>query len=95
MTIEVLQPPLIGEPPSTYAIAALMEGQPGSIGRVANLTLSRMVFIAPGLFLAGVRDPKKLLTLTASVSVSLTAGLALLYWVHRGDAGTTRPGSTA
>jgi hypothetical protein len=82
MPIEVLQPPLRDEPPSTYAIAAFMQGQPGSLGRVVNLTLSRMVFIAPGLYIAGIREPRELLKMTASVSVSLTAGLALLYRLH-------------
>jgi hypothetical protein len=78
MRAEMMQAPLRDEPPSTYAISALVAGEAGSLGRVANLTLTRMVFIAPGLWLSGIRGTK-LLTTSGAVSLSITGGLALVY----------------
>jgi hypothetical protein len=83
MPIESLQPPLKGEPPSTYAITSWVQGEPGSFGRVVNLTLTRMLFIAPGVWLAGVREPKKALKVSGSVSLTISGGLALLYWLQK------------
>lgn len=40
-------------PPSTYAVAAVIEGQRGAVLRAVGLTLARGVAIAPGLWLAG------------------------------------------
>lgn len=41
------------QPPSTYAIQALVNGEPGAFQRVVGLTLLRTALIVPGLWLAG------------------------------------------
>ena len=68
------------DPPSTYAIAALVDGEPGALGRVIELTLTRTVLIAPGLYLVGIRDPMSLVKATLGATASITVGLALVYW---------------
>ena len=45
-------------PPSSYAIADVLESKPGAFGRTAKLTGIRALVIAPGLFLGGVRGPQ-------------------------------------
>lgn len=45
-------------PPSTYAIADLIDQKPGSLGRVAALTFQRALWIGIGLYLAGIRGQK-------------------------------------
>jgi hypothetical protein len=65
-------------PPSTYAIQALLEGQKGALLRVGQTTLTRTAFIAPGLYLAGLRG-RDLVRATAYASLSITAGLVLYY----------------
>ena len=80
---EAFSPPLRDEPPSTYAISAWVKGEPGALGRVVDLTLSRTLFIAPGLYLAGIREPDRLVKATLGASLSITASLALLYWLQR------------
>lgn len=71
-----------GSPPSTYAILALLEGEPGALGRVAVGTAQRMVLIAPGLWLAGFRG-RDLLAGTAAASASVTLGLIAYYALNR------------
>lgn len=64
-----------GGPPSSYAIAALLEGEPNALNRVLGLTLRRVLFIAPGLFVAGRRGTdllKESLAASASITVLLT-----------------------
>jgi len=68
------------DPPSTYAIAALVDGEPGALGRVVELTLTRSMLIAPGLYVAGIRDPGSLVKATLGATVSITVGLAIVYW---------------
>lgn len=77
---EAFSPPLLDEPPSTYAISAWTKGEPGALGRVIDLTLTRTLFIAPGLYIAGVRDPVSLVKATLGASVSISLSLALVYW---------------
>jgi len=67
------------EPSSVYAVSAWVNGEPGSLRRVVGLTAGRMVFIAPGLFIAGERGAKNLLVKSAIVSSVLTLSLAALY----------------
>lgn len=47
--------PVLGSPPSSYAIYDLVTGVPGALPRTIGLTAVRSIFIAPGLYLAGVR----------------------------------------
>jgi hypothetical protein len=57
--------------PSAQSAADLVEGKPGSLGRVAAHMTLRAGLLAPGIFLAGVRDPKKL----ALASLGGSAGI--------------------
>jgi hypothetical protein len=67
------------QPPSKYAIDALVLGEPGALQRVAGLTLLRSAIIAPGLYAAGyvfqepgLRGPKLIgSSLLASATVTL------------------------
>lgn len=67
-----------GAPPSKYAVAALLDGEPGATGRVIASTAKRMLLIAPGLWAVGLRD-KELLKSTAAASISITVGLIAYY----------------
>ena len=87
MTMEWSRPPQLQEPPSTYAVAAWVDGERGSFLRVLNLTASRALFLAPGLYLSGVRDPKMLLKASLGASVSVSGMLALIYWLRRKEKG--------
>ena len=61
-------------PPSTYPIAALLDGEQGAGWRVASLTVQRAFFIGTGLWLAGIRDRKLLVG-------SLTASATVTFWI--------------
>lgn len=70
-------------PPSTYAIAALVNGEPGAAGRVVTLTLSRAIPIGVGLRIAGQRE--RLVRSSLIVSTSITvAMLGYAYGRKRG-----------
>ena len=59
-------------PPSSYAIADVIEGRPGGWSRTAGLTLWRAVVISPGLIVAGIRGKPLLLgSLLGSVSATV------------------------
>lgn len=76
-------PPEPEAPPSTYAIAALVDGEPGALGRVVVLTLFRSIPIGVGLRLAGQR--KRLVKTSVTVSSTITAAmLAYAYGRKRG-----------
>jgi len=47
-----------GSPPSTYAIASMVNREPGAVGRVAVLTIQRAIWIGLGLYLAGISRSK-------------------------------------
>jgi hypothetical protein len=47
-----------GSPPSTYAIASMLNREPGAVGRVAALTIQRAIWIGLGLYLAGIRGSR-------------------------------------
>ena len=64
-----------GSPPSSYAIADLVNQKPGSFGRVAALTLNRAVWIGIGLYLGGIRG-QKLKQAAFIASATLTAVIA-------------------
>jgi hypothetical protein len=71
-------------PPSTYAIHDLLEGRPGALVRVLGLTLCRALFVAPGLFLVGVRRPAQLAGYSLAASASISAMMALYQLSTRG-----------
>jgi hypothetical protein len=65
-------------PPTSYAIARLIKGEPEALKDTAIGILQRSFFIFPGLYLAGV-NPRKLVQASLIGSVSITASLILLY----------------
>lgn len=65
-------------PPSAYAIADLVRGTRGAVGRTFVLTLQRSLLIAPGLAVAGLRG-RKLATSSVYASIGVTLALVLLY----------------
>ena len=69
-------------PPSSYAIADMIEGKPGALPRVVKLTALRSVFLVPGLYVAGARGPL-LLKGAAWGSVGLSLYLLGLYSTRR------------
>lgn len=76
-------------PPSSYAVAAWLEGQPGSGVRLMGLTALRTVFIVPGLLagswiIPGVKIGKlQALGLGSFVSSTITGGMILYYLFER------------
>jgi hypothetical protein len=65
-------------PPSTYAVAAFMDGVPGTWYRVLEVTTVRALFIGTGLFLAGYRG-EQLLRGSLAGSAAITAWLMAGY----------------
>lgn len=79
-----------GAPPSTYAIAAFLEGEPGSTARLIGTTVLRSIFIVPGVWLAAkvfARDADlsmiQIGAMGLTASSTITAGLLLWYWLKR------------
>lgn len=69
-------------PPSSYAIADMIEGKPGALPRVAKLTALRSIFLVPGLFAAGIRGTM-LLKGAGLGSVGLSLYLLGLYSLRK------------
>ena len=63
-----------GAPPSDYAIEALVRGRPGGLPRTLALTAKRTLFIAPGLYFAGIRG-RQLFWGSVAASVTITLGM--------------------
>ena len=74
-----------GSPPSSYAVAAVLEGEPGGWWKVAKATALRAVFVAPGVAVAGLRG-RKLVLGSLLGSVGITIALFALYGAQRGGA---------
>jgi hypothetical protein len=72
-----------GSPPSSYAIAAALEKQRGSVGKVIGGTVMRSLAMAPGLALAGLRG-QELMKAALLGSGSITMMLFGLYTLRRG-----------
>ena len=70
-------------PPSTYEIAALLDGEQGAGWRVASLTMQRALIIGTGLWLAGIRD-RKLVVGSLTASVTVTFWIMGLYLLKKG-----------
>jgi hypothetical protein len=65
-------------PPTSYAIAALVEDEPGALTAVGKVTLQRALFMSPGLLLAGVA-PRKVIKTALLTSASISGMLYLYY----------------
>lgn len=85
-----------GSPPSTYAVASVINGEPGGAARLVGVTALRAIFIAPGIWLGGKVVGMKvtgwpLLGMTMSASGAISIGLLGWYWLKTKFA----PGSAA
>jgi len=69
-------------PPSSYAVAGVLEGERGAWGRVLTGTLQRSLFIAPGLAAAGVRD-EQLVRGSLFSSLSITGFIFVTYILRK------------
>ncbi len=69
-------------PPSSYAIADMIEGKSGALPRVVKLTALRSVFLVPGLYVAGIRGAT-LLKGAGFGSVGLSLYLLGLYSLRK------------
>lgn len=69
-------------PPSSYAIAAVIEGEKGGWPRTIGQTLQRSLFIAPGLALAGIKGPQ-LIKGSIYSSATITGFLFGLYILRK------------
>jgi hypothetical protein len=65
-------------PPSTYAIAGLLDGEPGSLYRTIEVTALRAFFIGTGLYVSGLRGAP-LLRGALMASAGVTGWLLLDY----------------
>jgi len=76
------------EPPSTYAVAAVVDGDVAAIPRLLGLTALRATFIAPGLWVAawatGVKvTPLQLVGFALGGSFTISCGMVLWYALRR------------
>lgn len=100
---EVIQPGVQeASPPSTYAVAAFLQGERGSGMKLAGLTAIRAVFILPGLWIANGFAPKEsklsggqLVAYSLASSGTITLGMLAWYklydigWLGGGNARRT------
>lgn len=76
-----------GAPPSTYAVAAFINGEPGSFARLVGVTVLRAVFVIPGLWMSAKVVPGVDLGLFqatlmgVAASSTISAGLVVWYWL--------------
>jgi len=70
-------------PPSSYAMASALEGEPGGLGRVLVGTLLRGLLLVPGIRLAGVGGEQAYKAAFLS-SAALTGSIWALYTLRRG-----------
>lgn len=75
-------------PPSSYAVAGVLDGERGAVMRLAGLTILRGVFIAPGLWVTArlfkvETTPLQLLALSFGGSATISIGMIGYYAVRR------------
>lgn len=75
-------------PPSSYAVASVLDGDPGAIVRLAGLTMLRGCFIVPGMWVASRLtkidlEPLQILSLSFGGSATISAGMLAYYAIQR------------
>ena len=83
-------------PPSTYAVAAFIDKQQGSFGRMILVTLLRSAFIFPGVYGTGRLlkldlNPWQLGALTIASSSTITVGMLGWYYLKSKVVGMPTP----
>jgi hypothetical protein len=87
-------------PPSTYAVAAVLQGQRGAILRTVGLTAARGLAILPGLWITGkvlkIEELKGWKLVGASMAASSCITGFMLLWYYVGSKFTSfSPNGTA
>lgn len=82
---DAARPPGVEEaaPPSTYAVAAVLDGHEGAAIKLIGLTALRSVFIVPGIYIATRMTGAKLSggqVVAASLASSCTISAGMLAW---------------
>lgn len=77
-----------GEPPSTYAVLGVIEGDRGAVLRLAGLTVLRGVFIVPGVFIASrlakvEMTPMQLMVTSFGGSATISLGMIAYYGIRK------------
>ena len=67
-------------PPSSYAVADLLNRRAGAVAKVATLTLKRSFFIGTGLYIAGIKD-EDIARGALVASATITAWIIAAYWL--------------
>lgn len=70
-------------PPTSYAIAAFLNGEPDGAFRIAKGMVQRSFFIAPGLWLSGVKGVGNIAKTSLITSASISAILLGFYMLER------------
>lgn len=75
-------------PPSSYAVAAVLDRQPGAVPRLFGLTVLRALFIAPALYVSSrlvARDLAlwQIAMMAMGASSGITTGMVVWYKIQR------------
>ena len=82
-----------GSPPSTYAVAGVLNREPGSVARLVGVTAIRAVCIMPGIWVVTklvAPEVSTWKTILISLGGSATISLGMLLWYYlrmKGEAG--------
>ena len=71
-----------GDPKTSYAIAALVDGEKGAFPRVVQLTLERALVIWLGHVLAERMGMRTRLGVATVISASMSTWITVDYWLH-------------
>lgn len=76
-----------GSPPSTYAVAGVLNKEPGSIARLVGVTAIRSICIAPGIWIvtklvAPEVSTWKVLLISLGGSATISLGMLVWYWMR-------------
>jgi hypothetical protein len=69
--------------PSAHAVCNVMNGDPEGWKQVVQGTLARAGFIGVGIFLAGERDPKRLVTYSLAGAAAIEVAVVRFLWQQR------------
>lgn len=82
-----------GSPPSTYAVAGVLNKEPGSVARLVGVTAIRAVCIMPGIWVvtklvAPEVSTWKTILISLGGSATISIGMLLWYWLRmKGESG--------
>ncbi len=76
-----------GSPPSTYAVAGVLNKEPGSVARLVGVTAIRAVCIMPGIWVvtklvAPEVSTWKTILISLGGSATISIGMLVWYWLR-------------